>query len=189
MILNDFSGQPTIDEKALLFIKALDLGLTLPPTGTPPTTQPPRPSTNQSPSTRPPATTRSTQTPSTRPPSTTRSTQTPSARSPSTTRSTQTPSTGAPGPSGAPGPPGPHCYSCGKNINRTIRSNPIISRQATQRSIIPSTLDPINTLSPRRPNHLRQWPSHRSHRRKRQMQHCPTDVHKICGDNSKSKHK
>lgn len=112
------SGQPTVKEKALLFIKALDLGLPSQPTGTPQTTGPPStrrpipesqttrtPSTGrpitESQTTRPPSTRRPpTQSQTTRPPSTrrphTRPTQPRTTRPPYTTRprTTRPPFTG-----------------------------------------------------------------------------------------------
>ena len=143
-----FLGQPTIKEKAQIFIEALDLGLsTLPTTTTnPPTTQPlwlPEQRLNLHPLSHLLATRETTKPPTTQPP-TTRATINP----PSATASYTYP----PGPAGI----SPKCYH--------------VHRHAAVRAAVNVTIKtPSCTTTPS----------------KRQIQHCPTDVHKICGsDNS-----
>ena len=105
------SGQPTIEEKALLFIKALDLGITT--TGTPPAITPP-----------------------------------------STTKPTIT-------------------VPIKKHVNKkSKRSSPYHSITATRPSYdaVEGSIDPFQFQ-----------------RRKRQIQYCPTNVHKICESSNRSK--
>ena len=155
ILLIIYLGQPTIKEKARLFVNALDLGLTSPTTTGPPQT-----------TSSPPPTTRATQRPTTKPPPpTTRATQRPTTKPPPpTTRATQRPTTK---------PPPPTTRATQRPTQSTL---PVYYNQTIRPTYYPiTTRGPSITLSP--------WPFGR---KKREMKHCPTEVHKICESNTRS---
>ena len=147
-LANIISGQPTIKEKARLFVNALDLGITLPTTtGPPQTTMPPPPIAKTA---QPPA------------PPTKGATKPPTAKPQPVTK----PTPGA--------TQGPTQSTSPVHFNQTRATYFTISTRAPV-STSRYTTGPSYTLSPPYGG------------KKRKMEHCPTEVHKICEGNTRSK--